>query len=82
MGRNELSEVDLDGGSIREEIQRSSDRIDAMLQQMAEASRQRAIRTEEFIANSDVVRAESLAFHRELRERIDRLPPAKRSEPR
>jgi hypothetical protein len=74
MGRKELSEAYLGGGqSIRDEIRRSNERIDGLLQAMAEASRQRAICTEEFIAKSDVVRAESLAFRRELRERINRI---------
>lgn len=76
MGRKDLSEPGDDSQSIQDEIRQSNERIDAMFREMEEANRRYAAETDDLVAATEAARQESRAFRRELRERIDRLPPA------
>jgi hypothetical protein len=75
MGRKELSEPSDGWQTVRDEIRQSDERIDAMLRDLAESSRGHTVQTDGLIAATEAGREESRAFRRELRERIDRLPP-------
>jgi hypothetical protein len=75
MDRKELSELSESWRTVREEIRQSDERIDAMLRDLAESNRGHAAQTDGLIAAIEAGREESRAFRRELRERIDRLPP-------
>jgi hypothetical protein len=47
-----------------------------MLRDLADSNRGHAAETDDLIAATEAAREESRVFRRELRERIDRLPPA------
>jgi hypothetical protein len=75
MGRKELSESSDDWQTLRDEMREGNERIDIMLRDLAESNRRYAAWTDDFVAEAAAFREESRAFRRELRERIDRLPP-------
>lgn len=72
MAVNELSEHML---AIKAEMRRGDERIDQMFREMEEANRRYSAETAALIAEMEAARQESRAFRRELRAKIDRLPP-------
>jgi hypothetical protein len=76
MCRKELSVSSDEWQTVRDEIRQSNERIDAMLRDLADSNRGHAAETDDLIAATEAARKESRVFRRELRERIDRLPPA------
>jgi hypothetical protein len=64
-------------GFVRDEMRRSDERVEAMFAELREADRRRAARSDELAAKSEVLRKESAALLRELRERIDRWAESK-----
>jgi len=76
MDRKGLSELSEEWQTIRDEIRQSDERVDAALRELAESIRGYAGLADGLAAATEPGREESRAFRRELRERIDRLPPA------
>lgn len=76
MAVNELSEF---MQVIMAEMRQGDERIGAMFREIEEENRRRSAETAAVIAEWEIARQESRAFRRELRKKIDRLPPPARA---